>query len=87
MIAVGQQMLFSGGDGDAFETRMEKFGEKIEHEMESRGEKIEKRGEALCQSVLAIDILEDQLTNKIVELEGINLLNTNISPKGNKYLM
>ena len=29
MIAVGQQMLFSGGDMDTFETKMENFGDKI----------------------------------------------------------
>jgi hypothetical protein len=87
MIAVGQQMLFSGGDGDAFETRMENFGERIEHEMETRGQKIEKRGEALCQSVIAIDILEDQLANEVEELEGFDLLTTSISSKTNKDLM
>jgi len=87
MIAVGQQMLFSGGDMDAFETRMENFGEKMEHEMEARGEAIEKRGEALCQSVIAIDALEDQLTNEITELEDFNLLTTTQSSKGRKDLM
>jgi len=87
MIAVGQQMLFSGGDTDTFETRMESFGEKIEHEMESRGEEIEKRGEALCQSVVAIDALEDQLTDEIDELAGINLLTSSVSSKNSKDLM
>jgi len=37
MIAVGQEMLFSGGNMDAFESRMENFGQQIEHEMEARG--------------------------------------------------
>jgi len=87
MIAVGQQMLFSGGDSEAFETRMENFGEKIEHEMESRGEKIEKRGESLCQSVVDIDALEDKLVAEIKELHGIDLLTTSISSKSNKNLM
>jgi hypothetical protein len=87
MIAVGQQMLFSGGDGDAFETRMENFGEKMEHEMESRGEKIEKRGEELCQSVVAIDVLENELSHEVVELKDMNLLTTSISNKNNKDLM
>jgi hypothetical protein len=87
LIAVGQQMLFSGGDMDTFETRMEDFGEKIEQEMESRGEEIEKRGEALCQSVVAIDALEDQLTHEIDELADFNLLTTDISSKSNKDLM
>ena len=87
LIAVGQQMLFSGGDMDTFETRMENFGERIEQEMESRGEAIEKRGEALCQSVVAIDALEDQLTQDIDELEYFNMLATSISSKNSKDLM
>jgi hypothetical protein len=87
LIAVGQQMLFSGGDMDTFETRMESFGERIEQEMESRGEEIEKRGEALCQSVVAIDALEDQLTQDIDELEDFNMLSTQISSKNSNDLM
>ena len=80
-------MLFSGGDMDTFETRMESFGERIEREMESRGEEIEKRGEALCQSVVAIDALEDQLTQDIDELEDFNMLSTQISSKNSNDLM
>jgi hypothetical protein len=87
LIAVGQQMLFSGGDMDTFEARMENFGERIEREMESRGEEIEKRGEALCQSVVEIDTLEDQLSNDIEVLAGFNLLTTNNSSKNHKDLM
>jgi hypothetical protein len=87
MIAVGQQMLFSGGDMDAFETRMENFGEKIEREMEARGEEIEKRGETLCQSIVVIDKLEGQLADEVEALSGIDLITTSLSPKSNKELM
>lgn len=87
LIAVGQQMLFSGEDMSAFEARMEDFGEKMEQEMESRGEEIEKRGAELCQSVVAIDALEDQLTSEIAELADFNLLTTQSSNKANKKLM
>jgi hypothetical protein len=87
MIAVGQQMLFSGGDMDAFETRMEDFGEKMEHEMESRSNEIETRSEELCQSVIAIDALEDQLTDEIIELKDFNLLTTKVMAKDRKDLM
>lgn len=78
LIAVGQQMLFSGGDMDAFETRMEDFGEQIEHEMEARGEEIEKRGEALCQSIYQIDELETQLQQQISELSEIDVISAEI---------
>jgi len=74
MIAVGQEMLFAGGNMDAFETRMENFGQQIEHEMETRGEQLEKRGESLCQSAIAIDGLEEQLKENIVELESFDIL-------------
>lgn len=78
LIAVGQELLFSGGDMEAFETRMENFGEQIEHEMESRGEEIEKRGEALCHSVLKIDQLEEQLKMNITEMADFDVLSTDI---------
>jgi len=74
LIAVGQEILFSGGDMDALETRMENFGEQIEHEMESRAEDLEKRGEALCHSILAIDSLEEQLKSEIDQISTTNIL-------------
>lgn len=75
LVAVGQQMMFSGGNMDAFETRMENFGQKIEHEMESRAEVFEKRGNALCTTIVAIDQLETQLQHKIDVLADVNIIN------------
>ena len=74
LIAVGQEMLFAGGNMDTFETRMENFGQKIEHEMEARGEQIEMSAEALCHSAIAIDGLEEQLKSNIVELASFDIL-------------
>lgn len=74
MIAVGQEMLLSGGNMDAFETRMENFGHQIEHEMESRGEAIEERGDALCRSVVIIDELEEKLKGEIDEMSQFNVI-------------
>jgi len=79
LIAVGQEMLFSGGDMDALETRMENFGERIENEMEARGEDLGKRGEALCHSVLKIDALEEQLKDEIEQLSSFNIISTSDS--------
>ncbi|WDD97797.1 DUF2884 family protein [Thalassomonas actiniarum] len=73
LIAVGQQMLFSGDTG-AFETKMENFGNKIENEMEARGAELESKGEQICLSVVEIDTLEEQLKAQISELENINIL-------------
>lgn len=74
LIAVGQEMLFSGGDMDAFETRMENFGEQIEHEMESRAESLEQSAEKLCKSLESIDELENQMVESIDELSDFDLL-------------
>ncbi|GLX77174.1 hypothetical protein tinsulaeT_05140 [Thalassotalea insulae] len=79
LIAVGQEMLFAGGDMEAFETRMENFGEQIEHEMESRASEIEQRGEALCFSVYKIDQLEQQLQSQISEMSEFDVISADIT--------
>jgi hypothetical protein len=79
MIAVGQEMLFSGGNMDAFETRMENFGQQIEHEMENRSEAIEQRANNLCRSIQAIDDIESQMQQTIEILSDINILTVNTS--------
>lgn len=79
LIAVGQEMLFSGGNMEAFETRMEDFGTRIEQEMEARAEKLEGRAEALCQSVKAIDELEEQLKSSIEEMPKTDVLRAEVS--------
>lgn len=84
MIAVGQEMLFSGGDMDAFETKMDDFGELIGNEMEVRSEGIEKRGEALCQSIIVIDEMEEQLKDSIDEISNYNFITASAKSHHNK---
>jgi Protein of unknown function (DUF2884) len=79
MIAVGQEMLFSGGDMEAFETRMEDFGQRIEHEMETKGEALEKSANAICSSLVEIDKLENRMTNEIDVLADFNMLTVDYS--------
>ena len=79
LVALGQEMMFSGGDTDAFETRMENFGENIEHEMESRAEKIEQKAKLLCLDVVKIDQIEEQLKASIEPLENINVITVDYS--------
>ncbi len=74
LVALGQEMMFSGGDNDAFETRMESFGENIEHEMELRVGKIEREAERLCLAVVEIDQLEEKLKSSISPLADINVI-------------
>ncbi len=73
LIAMGQQMMASGGDQENFETRMENFGENIEHEMTTRSAVIEKKAEALCSSIVEVDALEEQLKREIKPLARINI--------------
>ncbi|WDE06823.1 YggN family protein [Thalassomonas viridans] len=79
LIAVGQQMLFSG-DPAAFETKMETFGTKIETEMEARGAELEAKAEQLCLSAAKIDKLEEELKTQVSELEAINILTVKNHP-------
>ena len=74
LVALGQEMMFSGGDSDAFETKMETFGQNIEHEMELRAEKIERKANSLCLAALNIDNLEEQLKINISPLADINVI-------------
>lgn len=74
LIAVGREILFSGGDNNAFEQRMEKFGDEMETKMEFKGAKIERRVNALCTAMNHIDQLEEQLKNSVTELPAFNVL-------------
>ena len=74
LIAVGQEMLFAGGDMEALETRMENFGADIEQQMEARAELLEAKADALCQSIVVIDELEAQMRDEISELADFDLL-------------
>ncbi|MCJ8320197.1 MAG: YggN family protein [Colwellia sp.] len=74
LIAVGKELLSSGGNTGTFETRMESFGEKMEHEMETRAQEFEQRAQALCASVVKIDALEAELQGNISELSAINVI-------------
>jgi len=79
LVALGQEMMFSGGDNDAFETRMESFGENIEHEMELRVGKIEREAERLCLAVVEIDQLEEKLKSSISPLADINVITAKLT--------
>lgn len=81
LVAMGQEMLFSGGESNGLETRMESFGESIADEMELRAEKIERKAEALCAAIADIDKLEEQLKASISPLANINVISVTLSKK------
>ncbi len=74
MVALGQELIFSGGDMEAFETRMEDFGMNIEQQIETRAEALEQKGEALCRSVEKIDDIEELLRAEIEQISHINMI-------------
>jgi len=79
LIAVGQEMLFSGGDMEAFEARMEDFGNNIESQMEARAESLEEAANELCYSMKEIDELEEELKDAVPELNNIDVLHVHAS--------
>lgn len=74
MLAVGKEFLSSGGDMEAFEHRMEKFGQELEAQMDARAVHIDARGEKLCNAMVEIDSIEEQLKRSIIELESFNVI-------------
>jgi len=90
LVALGQEMMLSGGDSNDFETRMENFGETIEYEMKSGAEKIERKADSLCVAAIEIDQLEEKLRSNIPSLADINVITVNtvkIDDKPEKKLM
>lgn len=79
LIAVGREMLFSGGDMEAFEARMEDFGNDIESQMEARAESLEEAANELCYSMKEIDELEEELKDAVPELNNIDVLHVHAS--------
>ena len=73
MIALGTEMLMSGGDSDAFEQRMENFAHDLESKMEARGEELELKADALCMQLVSVDEAENKLSASIDELSALNV--------------
>lgn len=74
MIAIGTEMIMSGGDMDAFEHRMENFAADIEEKVEFRGEALEQKAEKLCTQLVKVDVAENALQASIDELQALNVL-------------
>lgn len=82
LIAIGTEMLWGGGDMDAFEARMENFGESIEQRVEAQSIELEEKAHQLCGVLSIADIAETQLSN-VPELKTLNLLDI----ENHKYSM
>lgn len=78
MIAMGKEVLASGGDMEAFEARMNKFGEQMEMQMNAKAVRMEARGEKLCSSMRAVDVSEEQLKHAVPAVEPFNIIRINL---------
>lgn len=74
MIAIGSEMLFNGGDMDAFENRMENFGTEIEEKIEFKGEALEQKAEQLCTQLAKVDLAESYLQKSVSELAKLDII-------------
>lgn len=75
MVAIGTEMMFSGGNMDSFEERMENFASEIEGNLEFKGEQLEEKADALCYSLASVDFAENQLQQTLEPLKDLNVFN------------
>jgi hypothetical protein len=73
LVALGSELLGSGGDMQAFEQRMENMGAQIEQKVQHHASSLEKRANALCASFTEIAEQEQQLVIELPALRGYQL--------------
>ena len=73
MVAIGTQMIFSGGDMDEFEQKMERFGEQMEDKIEYQASALEDKAEQLCTTLKKVDYAEEQL-QQITQLATLDVI-------------
>ncbi|HSC69347.1 MAG TPA: DUF2884 family protein [Cellvibrio sp.] len=76
MMAMGKEIIASGGDMEAFEARINKFGEQMEQQMSLRASAIEVRGQRLCSTLRSVDDLEEQLRQAVPGVEPFDVIRT-----------
>lgn len=79
MVAIGTEMLFSGGDMNGFEQKMENFAENIEKNVESKGEALEAKADKLCIQLASVSYAEDKLQKSVPELSKLDVITVNNS--------
>ena len=67
-------ILLSPDSEKEFESRMEKFSERMDKEMHGRAEKLEQHAIAFCATATRLDLQEEQLRNSVKELSQIDLV-------------
>jgi predicted ArsR family transcriptional regulator len=59
---------------EAFEAKMERFGESIEHRVETQAAALEEKGDALCEVLQEANYAENKMQASIPGLGGLDLI-------------
>ena len=73
LVAVGSELLSSGGDMNAMENKFENMGKAIEEKMEKEAAGLEKKAEALCGSFLVLAQQENELQSLLPGIKNYDL--------------
>lgn len=79
MIAMGKEIISSGGDMEAFSARMEKFGAQIETQMNAKAATMEERGNQLCGSMRVVEANEEQLRQLVPAVATFDVIQVHAS--------
>lgn len=77
LIVMGKELLAAGGDMEAFDERMNRFGKELEAQMQAKAAELEVRGASLCRATSAINATEDQLRNLVPAIRTFDLIRMN----------
>jgi hypothetical protein len=79
IVAIGTQLIFSGGDTEEFEQKMERFGQQMEQKVEYQAEVLEEKANVLCSTLAQVDFAETQL-QKIEQLADLDVIQLHDQP-------
>ena len=79
MVAIGTQLIFSGGDTNEFEQKMERFGKQMEQKVEYQATALEEKADTLCSTLAQVDFAETQL-QQIKQLSSLDVIQLNDQP-------
>jgi hypothetical protein len=79
IVAIGTQLIFSGGDTEEFEQKMERFGQQMEQKVEYQAEALEEKANVLCSTLAKVDFAETQL-QKIEQLADLDVIQLHDQP-------
>ena len=79
LMAIGSEMVSSGGNMKDFEQRMENMGKEIEQKVELQAKNIEQKADALCGQFAVLASTESSLQSEIPALANYQLFNYKVN--------